>query len=357
MCISPILIDNPYYRSGNTGVNFLKDTTSTKIEVPCGNCYQCIAMRQGFILQRVQMESLRSHLFMFTLTYNDDSLMYVDVGEYQIAIPYYLDIQNMFKRMRKSGLKFRYLVCSEYGKRRFRPHYHGILAVEKDDRHYSLIEQQFGRAMWKEWRRNYAAPPPGKKVCKHPRYEPLFTPQYDRIRCTTFDFHYIIPIRDHESDVSFYVTKYVTKYDTRTTSLLQKIKIDPSLSDDETSYLISMIRPKRVMSKDFGSYDFPPIKSAIHSMAARESDYVYPQYFDIYTGAQMPMSPFYGKRLSNFAHLYRLFEKYSDYADDNTFFINDSDTLLDRSVEREGILNRIHKFDKTKKELFDRCDF
>lgn len=84
-----------------------------------------------FFLQRVQMESLRSHLYMFTLTYNNESLVYTDVGEYNIAFPYLPDIQNMFKRIRRSGHEFLFTYTTEYGKRRFRPHYHGILALDK----------------------------------------------------------------------------------------------------------------------------------------------------------------------------------------------------------------------------------
>ena len=35
--------------------------------------------------------------FMFTLTYNDESLVYTDVGDYSYPIPLLSDIQNMFK--------------------------------------------------------------------------------------------------------------------------------------------------------------------------------------------------------------------------------------------------------------------
>lgn len=55
-----------------------------------------------------------------TLTYNDD----------HIPVNFSLrsrDLQLCFKRVRKSGLKFRYFACGEYGSKSFRPHYHAIL--------------------------------------------------------------------------------------------------------------------------------------------------------------------------------------------------------------------------------------
>lgn len=339
MCISPIFIKNPYFRLGNVGLNALHDTVNSHIQVPCGSCPQCVAMRQGFFLQRVQMESLRSHLFMFTLTYNDESLIYTDVDEYNIAIPYLPDVQNMFKRLRRAGYKFRVTYTSEYGSRRFRPHFHGILALDKSLGNPHSLEKKFYRLFFKEWRRNYSDDP------FNPDWRSLFTPVYKRGRCTTFDFHWIEPVIDHDNDCAFYVSKYVTKYDKRTAGLLQKIMIDTSISDDETSHLIKYIKPRCNTSKDFGDWRDPQISAYINKCASRETLFRYPQFYDIHSGKQMPMSPYYGKHVIGFDHLYnRLLESDTSELMSTNFFRHDSCTDMRHSCN--SAFKQFEEFEK-----------
>lgn len=350
MCLHPILIDNPYLGQGLIGTNFLHDTISSKIPVPCGHCVQCVAMRQGFFLQRVQMESLRSHLFMFTLTYNDDSLVYTGIPEYDIPVPWLVDVQNMFHRIRHSSFNdkydLRYTYVSEYGKKRFRPHFHGILAIDKScGLHHSIIEHDLSTIISREWRRNYGSR-------RSPVYEPLYTPKFDRGRCTTFDLHFIEPVRDHDNDVSYYVSKYITKYDSRTYKLLQKIDLDASLSDFETSYLISLIKPRCISSKDFGSWKFPAIHDYITSCANRETSFTFPQYYDLYTGRQMPMSPYYGKRLSRYKALYNRF-LLSFTSDELSTNLPDYSTSLDKRISIEHSALDSSNFEKNKGIIFD----
>lgn len=350
MCLSPILIDNPYLGSGLIGTNFLHDTLSTKIPVPCGNCVQCVAMRQGFFLQRVQMESLRSHLFMFTLTYNDDSLVYTGIPGYDIPIPWLLDVQNMFHRIRHSSFVDKYdlrvTYVSEYGKHHFRPHFHGIIAIDKScGVHHSIIERDLYKLVSSEWRRNYGSR-------RSPVYESLYTPVYDKGRCVTFDLHFIEPIRDHDNDVSFYVSKYITKYDSRTYKLLQKIKLDSDLNDFETDLLVSYIKPRCITSKDFGSWKFPAIFDYISSCANRESSFTFPQYYDLYTGKQMPMSPYYGKRLPRYESLYNRF-LLSVTSDDLSTNLPDYSSVLDNVISSEHSKLDSSNFEKNKGIIFD----
>lgn len=339
MCLSPISIKNPYFGLGSVGLNSFHDTLSSRIEVPCGNCPQCIAMRQSFFLQRVQMESLRSHLFMFTLTYNDESLVYTDVGDYHVAFPFLSDIQNMFKRLRRDGYKFRVTYTTEYGKRHFRPHYHGILALDKSLGNPYKLEKQYYKLFFSEWRRNYS------DDSFNPDWRPLFTPVFKHGRCTTFDFHWIEPVMDHDNDCAFYVSKYITKYDKRTVRLLQKISLDMSLSDEEMPYLYKLIKPRCNTSKDFGDWKDPQISSYINKCASRESLFRYPQYYDIYSGKQMPMSPYYGKHVIGFEHCYdRLLA--SDFSDDmSTNFLRD-DSSLDFRQSRDSALKQIDEFER-----------
>lgn len=126
MCVSPIRIPNPNYHNHSKYVSALKDTSSQYINVPCGHCGECIAVRQMNIIQRVHMESLDNHCFYCTLTYNNYSMPYVDVTTgYRLRYADHRDIQCMMKRLRKSnafGRPFRYFGVSELGSKRGRPH-------------------------------------------------------------------------------------------------------------------------------------------------------------------------------------------------------------------------------------------
>lgn len=339
MCLAPIIIKNPYFRSGHIGMNALHNTLDSHMAVPCGNCAQCIAMRQSFYLQRVQMESLRSHLFMFTLTYNDESLIYADVGDYHLAIPFWPDVQNLFKRFRRSGYQFRYSCVSEYGSRRHRPHFHGILALDKSLGNPRLLEQQYSALFRKEWRRNYS------NNSFSPDYRPLFTPHYERGRLTTFDFHYIEPVINHDNDCAYYVSKYITKYDSWTKGLLGKIALDPDLEPEEIQYLIKLVKTRSNTSKDFGSWKDPQISAYINKCAARESLFPYPQYYDIYSGKQMPMSPYYGKHCIGFEHLYnRLLA--SPYSDELATIFDSDSSILDDRISCEHKLRQQSEFNR-----------
>lgn len=343
MCLSPITIKNPYYKLGNVGLNAFHNTLDSRIEVPCGSCPQCIAMRQGFYLQRVQMESLRSHLYMFTLTYNDESLVYTDAGDYQIAYPYLSDIQNMFKRLRRDGHVFRASYVTEYGKSRYRPHFHGIFALDKSLGNCRDLEKMYYNILFNEWKRNYSDDP------FNPDWRPLFTPVYKNCRCNTFDFHWIEPVISHDNDCAFYVSKYITKYDKRTSSLLQKILLDPKITDEETSYLLKCIKPRCNTSKDFGDWRDPLISAYIKKCASRETLFRYPQFYDIYSGKQMPMSPYYGKRVIGFEHCYdRLLASDFSYEMSTNFIRNDSNIDLRQSTDSK--IRQIEEFERKLKK-------
>lgn len=125
MCISPVRIRNPNFHIYNAGTKY-KDTESAFINVPCGVCCECVAIRQMSYIQRLQMEETKNHLFFCTLTYNDDSMPYhVCSNGYKIRFADIHDVQCMIKRLRKSGAfgrPFRYFGVSELGSRRGRPH-------------------------------------------------------------------------------------------------------------------------------------------------------------------------------------------------------------------------------------------
>lgn len=299
MCLSPLIIPNPYFQLGSKGLNFLHNTTDSHISVPCGQCADCVATRQAYFNQRVQMESLEHWLFFFTLTYNDDSLLYTDVGDYQIAVPYYEDICNMFKRIRKRiQYPIRYVVVSEYGKQRHRPHFHGILSIPKvpnltpaDENYYiQNAESELYSLVLQEWRRNYGS----KRV---PIWQPLCT-YYNNGYSHNYELHYIQPMINQENSVSYYISKYITKYDERTRKLLQKIRMDSNISEDETTHLISMIKPRQVISKSFGYWK----DKAIYQYIRKCIDRSLPgpvMFYDINTDEPFVLCPYYQKHIYN----------------------------------------------------------
>lgn len=125
MCLSPIQIKNPNY--GLTGFSAqIKDVSSKFINVSCGVCPQCVANRQMQYVQRLQMEELVNHLFMCSLTYNDESMPKITTSTgYDIRYADVSDVQKMMKRLRKRnafGRPFRYFGVSELGTKKGRPH-------------------------------------------------------------------------------------------------------------------------------------------------------------------------------------------------------------------------------------------
>lgn len=340
MCIAPIILENPYYNRGlnfeYNGVknrvdfggeyDFLHNTVDRYITVPCGKCSQCISTRQNYYVQRIQMESIRSEIFYFTLTYANRGLKFTDKLGYKIPYPHFEDIQNLFKRLRHilphPILTF---VVSEYGTKRKRPHYHGFIAVNKEDikMHYRgshfYCEKTLYKLFLQEWRRNIA-------ICWSPKKNKYVSntrsPQWIKLcdyiiknKRSTYDLHWVQPIINHDNDVSYYVTKYLIKYDERTEKLLSKINIarkhnayNDSVPDDHFKELISQLRPRAVMSKKFGDYNYPPIRDYINKCISKSKDY--PQYFDLHTGKSMLLCPYYRKHLVSSDYYLKRFDDY-----------------------------------------------
>ena len=94
--------------------------------VPCGKCIPCLKRRQRDWFIRIQQELLVSTCSYFvTLTYEDEHLDFDD----GVPVVSRRDCQLFFKRLRKEIYpdKVRYFLCSEYGPRTLRPHYHCII--------------------------------------------------------------------------------------------------------------------------------------------------------------------------------------------------------------------------------------
>lgn len=356
MCISPITLKNNDHGLGNLGINHLKNTHDSHIQVPCGSCWQCISLRQAYVNQRIQMESLRSYLFYFTLTYRNSSLVKTNIGEYKIAYPYYVDVQNMFKRMRKAGHKFRYWVVSEYGTtegKTHRPHYHGILAIEKkpgdSQFHHIVLEQFWSKYMLSEWKRNIGSTRSPKWVANcdyHCRRRGLKVE-------STYDFHYIVPIAGHDNDLSFYLSKYLFKYDDRIYKLLLKINLDYSLDDVQRKTLRSQIKPRSIMSKDFGDKRCVIIQDYIRSCLSLDDKL--PQFKDINTGQLSLLSPYY-RSLIPVKWFEDRFEKYS-LLPDSLYIPSDEDSLWDDLLNYEDVDYYVNGLKSVKNVLTSKYSF
>lgn len=96
---------------------------------PCGQCLACrVNIRRARTFRILAESQCHEHSSFGTLTYDDDHVPWVlDVDGAPVQSLRYRDVQLFFKRLRKSGLDFRYFVCGEYGARTRRPHYHPVV--------------------------------------------------------------------------------------------------------------------------------------------------------------------------------------------------------------------------------------
>lgn len=103
-----------------------KGLPSTKMFLPCGQCIQCrLSKARDWAHRCVHEASLHEENCFLTLTYNDENLVWTDIG----PTLYHRHFQLFMKRLRKAhpDLTIRYFMCGEYGDEFSRPHYHVCL--------------------------------------------------------------------------------------------------------------------------------------------------------------------------------------------------------------------------------------
>lgn len=246
MCLSPLRIPNPHVNGMYTYENGVVSSSDRRlssreayIHVPCGKCIECVSKRYNDLLQRVYVESLSSYVYLVTLTYNQKHVPVfrfttselVKVRRHFRYVPskheiYYCDfshIQDMLKRVRKLPLfcdrDFRYLVVSEYGSERMRPHVHMLFFVGRKssdlDNYPDLLESDLASIFKSQFAVNV-----GTRKC--PIYEPLFDDRTKTIAgktYSTFDCKLIRPKNEQGqyytgdcSTVAGTVGKYVLSY-------------------------------------------------------------------------------------------------------------------------------------------------
>lgn len=301
MCDHPYLIDNINYnhKFKDSRLNVIKNTTQIRIPVPCGHCSTCVMLKQQYLVQRVQMESISNDLFYGTLTYNSDSLPVVDYGDIKFAYPDFTDWQKMIKMIRKDypDLKFRYMLVSEYGGKKHRPHFHFILSIPRTS---DLLAEKWSKAnelfhiFLRYWRRNYGS-------TRNPIWKPLCT-YVRRGNKYNYDLHWLDP--DSSADgldgVSFYVTKYLLKFDDWVLKFKSKLYYT-FMSDKTGKYkdAWSKFRPRILLSKGFGDPTNPLVESHILkgiNFALADVNAFFPYYISRQNGSTFPLAPYYRRR-------------------------------------------------------------
>lgn len=116
-------------KNGNRSIVSLKSLRIsdkyTSVKLPCGRCVGCRLERaRQWAMRCVHEMSLWKRNTFVTLTYADDSLTFGG-AEHGILVP--RDLTLFWKRLRKSGARFKYFACGEYGDLGNRPHYHAII--------------------------------------------------------------------------------------------------------------------------------------------------------------------------------------------------------------------------------------
>lgn len=304
MCLSPYSIPNPNFHSKNELIVATKDTTSYRINVPCGHCAQCIAARQLEMVQRILMESLNNHLFFTTLTYNEDYLpiLVTSTGR-EIPFSDFHDIDLLIKRMRNDQVfprGFRYVAVSERGGRKFRPHFHILWITPKektDDFNYCIsLERMIFPAILARWSRNLG-------TRGHADYKCLTTYQkrfYAGKLHTNYDTHYVNPSLSTNgvSDAAFYVLKYMLKASPYERYLYASLKDE--LAPDEFYYTIKRVRSHCTMSKGVGNPTSPDVVNYINYCIQRSDVSLgYPQFFNPNTGQRFPLCQYYRTKFLN----------------------------------------------------------
>lgn len=328
-CLSPIVKPNPWYgKSG--GFSYLHDTISHTMAIPCGWCDSCISLRQMYFVQRVQMEAQYNHLFMLTLTYNNAHLPILSIGDYDIPYANIKHFVDMVKRIRERGSisrPWRYLVVSEFGGLKGRPHFHALIMLPKEegDTYNTCLQFQcdLKDLFLKEWSINV-----GSK--RSPKYEPLCTYVSKIIRGklrSNFDFHYVIPglTKSGVSDCAFYVLKYMLKDSDRSRRLQQALRLN--YNDADYQRIWSIVKPKMVSSKGFGlnarrvdstHYEFDEriINYLRDGIKQTPSGSPYPFFYAPDSILTFPLAPYY----KSFGRIYNI-------VDAHDFYFNQSNDL------------------------------
>lgn len=346
MCLTPVYIDNPNRHYTKNPFSAYYDSQSQKLAVPCGRCSVCIALKQNYIIQRVQMECLNNFMFYGTWTYNNETLPTVKVNDRCIKYASIRHFQDSIRYIRKHENlpDFRYMAVTEFGAEKHRPHFHWFLWFPHSifDKPYEYVTEfdlaQYEAYLWpiflKYWRHNVGT-----------RKFPIW-----RQNCTykqvgnkrNYDLQYINTLSGSCEDVGFYVSKYVTK----SSKYVDKLKsaLYFNLPTSEYVEIWNMVKPRFLYSKGFGNPFSPDVKKYIQDGIARgisETDYPYPCYYSPTTGQSFPLSPYYRKKFVTFDQEIIFRERCLDLSPTGIIGDTDFDEFADLKVRKLEKFKRV----------------
>lgn len=339
MCDSPIAIKNlNQFKESSIRSNLSekmpwKDYTSDFIYVPCGHCESCIRQKQDAIVQRINFESQKNHLFMVTLTYAPEVLPKEEIKGKKYAYADTRDVKCMLKMLKKDnafGIPFRYLGVSEFGSEKGRPHFHLLLLFPKsyfpeDKESYIQAcdafasKQQHYFTCLNYWRRNVGSR-------RNPVYKPLT--RYKEVWSNgkirkNYDFHYVNPFltKNGVEDCGMYCIKYMFKPSTYKDSLFARLKYAFKDDPDKKAFRKAWekLRPRYFASLGFGynakcdvnkhSYikDQSIVDKIIDSIRVSKEAFEYPALFHEFSGRQLLVSPYYLNNTDIYSYDDRLF--------------------------------------------------
>lgn len=365
MCQCPILIDNPNRWSkavsdkihDYSNINlYFKDVTSSKIAVPCGKCPDCVRLRQSYFVQRCICESFDNDLYFCTLTYSNKHLPHFNINGYKISYADISHVQKMLKRIRKDYNlpKFRYMLVSEFGSTRHRPHFHMLLSFPKFTKNLAEIQNfalRLHDIFLKEWRVN-------KGSRRVPIYEPLCDYKITR-KGRNFDLHYVNPSLSDGSvcNVAYYVSKYMLKANPYVDSL--KSALYYNLPDYDTFKSVwKIVRPRFLTSKGFGNPDSPNVQKHIRDSInfSLDCNYQYPIFINPISSTSSPLSPYYRRRfLSEVDQWSFYFASKSPYVDN--IIDSNEDSTPDDYYKKVQSFEKIRSIVDSKDTYFDFDEF
>lgn len=354
MCLTPYYIDNPNRHYTKNPFSSLYDSQSQKIAVPCGRCSVCIALKQNYIIQRVQMECLNNFMFYGTWTYNNQTLPSIDVNGYNIKYASIRHFQDSIRYIRKHENlpDFRYMAVTEFGGKNHRPHFHWFLWFDHSifNKPYEYVTEsdllQYQEYLWpiflKYWRHNVG-------TRKNPIWVQNCTYKQVGIK-RNYDLQYIDTLSGSCEDVGFYVSKYVTKSSEYVDRLKSALYFN--CDNDVFSDVWSLVRPRFLYSKGFGNPSSPDVQKWIIDGINRginETDFPYPCYYSPTTGQSFPLSPYYRKKFLSFDQELIFKQRCLDLSATGIIGDMDFDEFADVKVRK------LEKFKKVK-SLIDKRD-
>lgn len=347
MCLSPILIKNPNYNHHLSKIyrsqSFLHDTISQYIYMPCGHCKQCIAVKQMYLVQRVQMEAFDTFMYFTTLTYDNEHLPKLSTSSgFDIPFVDYRHLSNLFKRLRKDNAfkrPFRYLAVSERGGEKGRPHVHILWFLPCYSNEFYSDGLSLNQLLYDKIKDNWCV------YTKKGRYsvsEPLFT-FHSKWYCgklrTNYDTHFVVPslTSDGVSSLAFYCCKYLLKPNDKERRLQQAFKLN--LPEDEYEKSWNIVKSRSFRSSSFGlgfeNHNRERIIKYLQDCVNRSDRSLgYPCFYSPDTGASFPLAPYYKADESIFT--------YKDMLD----FKMETPLIYDAEIDYQKIRESAIKFER-----------